>query len=194
MNATSVRRRAVVTMFAALVMIAGCAGQQYVRESTEITAGHVEHLRGDYDRYLQRVERDAVTRIEMLAQERQRLARGEQSLQQVPEWRPETRSLHETLMAEGAERIKTERAIAQRAETERTSLLQGQKKIERDALDKLKGLAKQLHELATPAPFNDQVKFLVEYFQAVGKAASDLDAKARDAKDKAEKTQGTSSQ
>lgn len=186
------RRMAVVV---AVGLITGCAGERYVRETTQITAGHVDSLQRDYARYLQGVEGDAAGRIEVLAQERQRLARAEQSLQQkMAEWKDGKPALHEALMTEAAERIKADRAIAQRAEAERTALAQAQKKLERDALDRLKDLSKQLSELARPAPFKDQVGFLVEYFQAVGKATSDLDAKAREAKKNAEKTQPGSSQ
>jgi hypothetical protein len=182
-------RAAAIACIAGVVVV-GCAGQRYVQDTTEIAAGHVGSLQRDYERYLRRVERDAAARIDLLADERQRLARAEQGLWEAMA----ERSLHDALMAEGDERIKIDRAIAQRADTERKALSQDQKRIERDAVDRLKELAKQLHELATPAPFKDQVQFLVEYFQAVNKAVSDLDAKAREAKKTADKAQSTSAQ
>jgi hypothetical protein len=194
MNAVLVRAGVAAATLAAMMVITGCAGRNYVRETTRMTAGHVESLQHDYDRYLRRVEQDAAYRIDLLAHDRQRLARAEQSLQlKVDEWKNGRPALLDGFMTQGDERIRTDRAIAQRAETERKTLTQGQQKLERDALGRLKELAKGLHELAEPAPFTADLKFYVEYFQAVNKATSDLDAKARETKDKADTTQPKSS-
>jgi hypothetical protein len=187
----ALRRAAVAaSLVAATLALSACAGRQYVRETTQMTAGHVESLQRDYDRYLRRVEQDAAYRIDLLAQDRQRLARADQSFRlKVDEWKNGRPELLAELLTQGQARIATDRAIAQRAETERRALTQAQKKLEYDVLDRLKELAKQLHELATPAPFTEDLKFYVEYFQAVNKAISDLDAKARETKDKADKAQ-----
>jgi hypothetical protein len=187
------RRRGGVAVILALmagsVVTTGCGSARYVSETTQIAAGHVDSLRGDYERYLQRLDENAASRISLLADERQRLARGQRSLEaQVV--RGQYGTLYDDLVNEAGESIETDRAVAERAVVERAALLAKQKPLDRESVKKMQELSKQLLELARPAHLKDSVKFLVEYFQAVGKAVSELNARAKESSEKAKAKSG----
>src|SRR5262249_34937216 len=181
-----------VLMLAVAALSGGCASQRYVGETSQVTAGHIDSLRGDYGRYIQGVEKDAASRIERLAAQRQQLGRAEPSVDvRVEEGENGIAygPLYKQLVDEAAANIKTERALAERNAVERTALQGKLLPLEKDPLAKLQELSKQLLELAEPAHLKGDAKFLVEYFQAVGKAIKDLDAKARSAKNDADKAE-----
>jgi hypothetical protein len=181
-----------ILLLALATLGAGCASQRYVRETTQVAAGHIDSLQGDYARYLQRMERNAASRIDLLAQQRQRLARAERSLDVHVEQGDGLASygpLYKELVAQAAEKIKTDRAVAEKAAVERAALLEKQKPLEKEPLKNLQEISKQLLELAEPTHLKGNAKFLFEYFQAVGKAVKDLDAKARSAKKDADKAE-----
>jgi hypothetical protein len=92
---------------------------------------------------------------------------------------------YEKLVGEAMESIKADRALAERAASERTALLAAQKPLDWESVKKMQGLSKQLLELVTPAHMSDRVEFVVEYFQAVDKAVSELNAKAKGNSEKA---------
>lgn len=179
----------VLVLLAASIVTTGCGSARYVDETTRIAAGHVDSLRGDYARYLQRLEESSASRIGLLADQRQRLARGQRSLEiQVARGRSGT--LYDELVGEAVESIKADRALAERAAVERAALLAKQKPLDREPVKKMQELSKQLLELARPAHLKDTVKFVVEYFQAVGKAVGELDAKAKESSEKAKAKPG----
>lgn len=180
---------AVLVLLAGGMQTAGCGSARYVDETTWIAAGHVDNLRGDYARYLQRLEETSASRIGLLADERQRLARGQRSLE-IQVARGQYGTLYDALVVDAVESIKADRALAERAAVERTALLAKQKPLDREPVKKMQELSKQLLELARPAHLKDNVKFVVEYFQAVGKAVSELDAKAKENSEKAKAKPG----
>jgi hypothetical protein len=161
-----------------MTLAAGCVSR-HVREATGVVAAHVDSLEQDYSRYLQRLEADAGTRIDTLAQQRQSLARAELRLERTLE-KSSHRGLHGTFLSDAAEQLAADRAVARRAVEERAALTGAQKPLDRAPLKQLKELSKQLSELAKAANFKQQLGFLVEYFQAVGKEVRELDAKAQE--------------
>jgi hypothetical protein len=180
---------AMFVVLAGVMQTAGCGSARYVDETTQIAAGHVDSLRGDYARYLQRLEETSTSRIGLLADQRQRLARGQRSLEiQVASGQHGT--LYAELVVDAVESISADRALAERAAVERTALLAKQKPLDREPVKKMQELSKQLLELARPAHLKDRVKFVVEYFQAVGKAVSELEAKAKESGEKAKAKPG----
>ena len=186
---------ALVSLTAGLTV--GCGSQRYVRESTEVAVGHVDNLRGDFGRYVQQGADDARARIDRVALARQRTARAEQSLDtrvELGDGRAPFGSLYKDLVAEATKTIQTERTLAGMAAAERAALLEKQKAVDKEALKKLQELSKQLQELTKPAHLKEEVKFLIEYLEAVGKAVKDLDAKAGDAKKKAGEGEATPAQ
>jgi hypothetical protein len=174
----------ILVVVAGIMTTAGCGSARYVQETTRITAGQVENLRKDYAQYLQRLEDRSSSRINLLADQRQRLARGQRSLD-VQVSRGQYGTLHEELVSKAMESIKAERALAERAISERAALLAKQKPLDREPVKKMQGLSKQLLELATPAHMKDGLEFVVEYFQAVGKAVSAVNAEAIENSEKA---------
>ena len=170
--------RGVLGLLLVMALATACVSR-HVRETTGVVAGHVDSLEQDYSRYLQRLEADADTRIDTLARQRQRLARAELRLDRMRE-NSSHRSLHDTLLSDAAQQLEADRAVARRAVEERAALTATQRPLDRAPLKQLKELSKQLSELAKAANFKEQLGFLVEYFQAVGKEVRELDAKAQE--------------
>ena len=172
-------------IFTAL-MLAGCASDQYVQETTRLLASDVTTLQGGVGRYVTGQQELAARRIDRVMKERRQLAEGDEEITAQLRTRDGATDLYATVLAGARGAVAKEKTTAERMLNEREALKSTQTPFDPELAKKLQGLASQLTGLGTPPSTKEQATFVFEYFKEIGKAVKQAEKGASDAADKAE--------
>ena len=168
------------------VMLAGCASDRYVRETTQLLASDVTTLQGGVGRYVTGQQELAARRIDRILKERRQLAEGDEEIEAQLQKPAGSAELYTTALRGARDAVAKEKTTAERMLGEREALKSSQVSFDPELAKKLQGLASQLTGLCAPPSAKEQAKFVFEYFKEIGQAVKEAEKAASDSAGKAE--------
>lgn len=169
------RRGILFALFASLLGfgVAGCASEQYVRDTTVILTEDVAALRRDLARFIEGHDVIVARRINSVLRQRRNREEIEADVKVRFKDASDAVPIHREALERARKLIAAERAQAEARAVEREALVKTQEKLEAELAGKLDDLVEHLKELSSTPSFKDRASFFAEYFKRTKKALDD---------------------